>query len=69
MRAGPSDALATAELQTETEHDKDKLALEQRSQQIVNGEEYDEKTYHGLSGYAKYHEHKDAIRIKGAGIT
>lgn len=58
---GPRDGGATAELITETEQDRDAIALFKKSQQInkdLEGKE-DDKVYRGLNNYTKFYKKKD----------
>lgn len=64
QREGPQDQGATAELQIETEHDKDAQALFEKAQKTnkeLEGKE-DDKIYHGQNNYLQYYEHKDTVQ-------
>ncbi|PRP87505.1 RING finger protein [Planoprotostelium fungivorum] len=67
-----TDAMATAHIEIETEHDRDATAIRERAKdfqgKILNGEEA-EKLYHGAANYKQYLEQKDKSGMaKGTGI-
>ncbi|XP_025835292.1 RING finger protein 113A-like [Agrilus planipennis] len=61
MPSGPSDQLATAILETETEKDRDAQAIFEKRLEInkeLEGQ-VDDKVYRGLNNYAQYYKPKD----------
>lgn len=58
---GPRDQGATAELTTETEKDRDSIALFKKSQEINKEQEgkEDDKVYRGLNNYTKFFKKRD----------
>jgi RING finger protein 113A len=61
---GPRDQGATAELETETEKDRDAQSIFEKSQKInqeLEGKE-DDKVYRGLNNYTKFFKNKDTAQ-------